>query len=400
MEIQLNRLFVILSILLLSSTFLPAYAEVTSLKINAPFYKGGSKIYFTGTTLGTDPRYVTVVINNPNNEFVLLLSGISDSSDHTFQIIVDTSSQENQHKFSLKGIYNATAFIANKTAGKTVNFIFSPDGSPMVPSQPTNLKATPVSSTEIDLSWIIPLLNGGSTINGYKIERNDGSGFKVIQNTQTTTYQDTGLTPSKQYSYRVSAINSAGTSNPSNTISATTLSAPTQTNSGSHVPPVQNNAGASSQTTSDNQSIDELIKQRIENAKRLQQLLKTKSNKISLYENMGITDLSGKAFLSQIPNFGSILPSFTFNNLLYPLMVLAGVGVIVAVIIVKKNGLWFNPSFKSMDIRSTSDSMESEKQDDVSVEEDYSLLILKNRLAKGEITIEEYNRLKDALRES
>ena len=397
MTVQLNRLFVILSILLLSSIFLPAYAEVTSLKINAPFYKGGSKIYFSGTTLNTDPPYVTVVIHNPNNDFVLLLSGISDSN-HAFQIIVDTSTQENQHQFSLKGIYNATAFIANKTAGKTVNFIFSPDGSPILPSQPTNFKATHISSTEIDLSWSIPSLSGGSTISGYKIERNDGSGFNVIQNTQTTTYQDTGLTPSKPYSYRVSATNSAGTSNPSNVMSATTLSAPTQTNSGSNVQPVQN-TGASSQTTNNNQSIDELIKQRIENAKRLQQLLQAKSNKISLNENMDVGDLIGNAFSSQTLTLGDI-PSFVFNNLLYPLIILAGVGVIVAVIIGKKNQLWFKPSFKSHDRHSTSDSMESEKQDDVSVEEDYSLMILKNTLAKGEITIEEYNRLKDALRES
>ncbi len=400
MTIQLSRLFVILSILLLSSIFLPAYAEVTSLNTNTPFYKGGSKIYFSGTTLNTDPPYVTVVIYNPNNEFVLLLSGISDSSTHTFQIIIDTSGQENQHKFSLKGIYNATAFVANRAAGKTVNFIFSLDGSPMMPSQPINFKTTPISSTEIDLSWIIPSLNGGSTINGYKIERNDGSGFNVIQNTQTTAYQDIGLTPSKLYSYRVSAMTSAGTSNPSDVMSATTLSAPTQANSGSSVPPVQNNAGATSQTTNDNQSIDEMIKQRIENAKRLQQLLQTKSNKISLKENIGVGDLIGNTFQSQTQNLGSILQSFDFNNLLYPLMVVAGVGVIVAVIIVKKNGLWFNPSFKSTGKHYPSDSTESEKQDDVSVEEDYSLLILKNRLAKGEITIEEYNRLKDALRES
>ena len=400
MAIQLNRLFVILSILLLSSIFLPAYAEVTSLNTNAPFYKGGSKISFSGTTLSTDPPYVTVVVYNPNNEFVVLLSGISDSSTHTFQIIIDTSSQENQHKFSLKGIYNATAFVTNKTAGKTINFIFSPDGSPMLPSQPTNFKATPISSTEVVLSWSVPSLNGGSTINGYKIERNDGSGFNVIQNTQTTTYQDIGLTTSKQYSYRVSAMNSAGTSNPSNVMSATTLSAPTQANSGSSVPPVQNNPGASSQTTNDNQSIDEIIKQRIENAKRLQQLLQTKSNKISLNEHIGVGDLIGNAFPSQTQNLGSILQSFDFNNLLYPLMVVAGVGVIVAVVIVKKNGLWFNPSFKSTNKHYPSDSTESEKQDDISVEEDYSLLILKNRLAKGEITIEEYNRLKDALRES
>jgi len=382
----------------LGSIFLPAYAEVTSLKTDTVFYKGGSKIYFSGTTSDTGAAGVTLIIFDPNNEFKLLAAGFSDSN-HAFQIIVDTSNQQNQQKFSLKGIYNATAFVTNKTAGKTVNFIFSPDGSPILPSPPTSLMTSPVSSTEIDLSWIGPSLNGGSIINGYKIERNDGSGFNVIQNTQTTTYQDTGLTPSKQYSYRISAMTSAGTSNPSNVMSATTLSAPTQSTSGSNVPPVQDNTGTSSQTPG-SQSIDELIKQRIENAKKLHQTSQAKSNKISLNENIGTTDLIGNTFSSQLLNFGNVLPSFNFNNLLYPLIILAGIGVIIAVIIGKKNQLWFKPNFKSTDIHYPSDSMESEKQDDVSVEEDYSLLILKNRLAKGEITIEEFNRLKAALRES
>ncbi len=400
MAIGLKRLFVILSLLLLSSIILPAYAEVTSLKTNTPFYKGGSKIYFFGTTLNTDPRYITVVIDDPNNKFVLLASGISDSN-HAFQIIVDTSTQENQHKFSLKGVYNATAFIVNKAAGKTVNFVFSPDGSPLVPFAPTGLTATPRSSTEIDLSWSIPITNSGSPITGYKIERNDGSGFSTIQNTQTTTYQDTGLTPSKQYAYRVSAISSAGTSNPSNVVNATTLSAPVQTNPPGSVQTNPSNTGTPNQPQTNNstQSIEEIIQQRIENAKRLQQLLQAKPNVISLNENVGLGDVIGNTSLSKIPTLENNAQAFDFHNMLYPLIALAGVGVIIAVLYGKKNRLWFTPSYKSTNTHDFSDSMESVEKDNDSIEDDYSLMILKNRLAKGEITIEEFNRLKDALKE-
>jgi len=81
------------------------------------------------------------------------------------------------------------------------------------------------------------------------------------------------------------------------------------------------------------------------------------------------------------------------------LIALAGAGVIVTVLYVKKNKLWFNPDLKSMKKPDVSDSVKSIEKEDDFIEEDYSVMILKNRLAKGEITIEEYNRLKDALKE-
>jgi len=172
MTISMVSLFSVLFVFSITSlVILPAYAEVTSLQTNAAFYKGGNQIQFSGKIASGDSPYVTVVIYDPNNKFVVLSSGMADNNN-AFQITVDTGTQVNQPKFSLKGIYNATAFIMNQAAGKTANFVFSPDGSPTASSSPTSLTATAYSSTEIFLNWSAPAMNGGSQITGYKIERN------------------------------------------------------------------------------------------------------------------------------------------------------------------------------------------------------------------------------------
>ncbi|TLX67158.1 MAG: fibronectin type III domain-containing protein, partial [Thaumarchaeota archaeon] len=101
---------------------------------------------------------------------------------------------------------------------------------PIAPSPPTNLTASAVSSSEIDLSWTAPSNLGGLLLSGYKIERSQDSGTTwstIVSNTGSTatTFSDTtGLIPSTTYMYRVSAINPVGISSPSNTASATTSS--------------------------------------------------------------------------------------------------------------------------------------------------------------------------------
>jgi len=92
-----------------------------------------------------------------------------------------------------------------------------PDSSP--PTIPTNLTATAISSSRIDLSWTTSTDNVGVT--GYKIYRNGST--TPIQTVASTSYSDTGLSPSTTYSYQVSAYDAAGNeSGKSNTASATT----------------------------------------------------------------------------------------------------------------------------------------------------------------------------------
>src|SRR5437867_1166100 len=98
----------------------------------------------------------------------------------------------------------------------------------VAPSPPTGLAASAASSSQISLSWTAPTDNGGSAITGYKIEKSTDGGTTwstLVANTGNTaaTYSDTGLTHTTTYTYRVSAINSAGTGSPSITASAPTL---------------------------------------------------------------------------------------------------------------------------------------------------------------------------------
>ncbi len=98
--------------------------------------------------------------------------------------------------------------------------------TPVQTITPTDLTATAVSPTQIDLQWNAPTQNYGKTIIGYKIEERLSSGayYTFVDNTGSTItiYSITGLTTGTSYTYRVSAVYSDDTStDPSNPATAT-----------------------------------------------------------------------------------------------------------------------------------------------------------------------------------
>lgn len=180
-----------------------------------PATDGGSQItnyeIFDSTSKGTETLKAVA-----NNGLSYELFGVSCGQTYFFEVKALTSFGESD--FSNEA--NATI--------------------PGPPQPPTGLTANAASSSQIDLSWNAPSESGCTAITGYEIERSIDGGSTwstIVSNTGNTetTYSDTGLSSNTTYSYEVFAINSVGTSTPSNTASATT---PILSVAGTNVGPV------------------------------------------------------------------------------------------------------------------------------------------------------------------
>ena len=84
---------------------------------------------------------------------------------------------------------------------------------------PSNLTATVVSDTQIDLAW-----NGSLGASSYELQRKSGTGaFATIASPTMTSHMDTGLTASTTYTYQVRGVNSSGNTDWSSEAMDTTM---------------------------------------------------------------------------------------------------------------------------------------------------------------------------------
>lgn len=135
----------------------------------------------------------------PENATAALDSGLSPNTTYFYRVVATTDGGD----ASVSDVASVTTWIA-------------PADAPIV-------AAVAVSSSQVDLSWV-----DVASETGYRIERSvDGTSDWVTITTtgqDVTGYSDTGLTPGTKYSYRVVATNTAGDSEPSAVVSATTAS--------------------------------------------------------------------------------------------------------------------------------------------------------------------------------
>jgi hypothetical protein len=93
--------------------------------------------------------------------------------------------------------------VVSNTAGSATSSVATLTVNPVTPpGVPTGLTASAVSSSQINLSWNTSTGN----VAGYYIYR----GGTEIGTSASTSYQDTGLSPSTSYTYNVSAFDAGG----------------------------------------------------------------------------------------------------------------------------------------------------------------------------------------------
>lgn len=112
-------------------------------------------------------------------------------------------------------------------------------------------------------------------------------------------------------------------------------------------------------------------------------------------ESVAIGDISRnltKVETSTLVSSAISANQYDFKIMLYPILSLCGAGIVVAILYNKKR-------IKITKKKALSGTQPPSSPAIVESEDDYALMILKNRLAKGEITIDEFKSVKDALSE-
>ena len=146
---------------------------------------------------------LTLLDSNLVTAHSVLVSGLGSSATYNYRIrTVDAA--------------------GNQTISSNGTFTTAAGADTVAPSVPTGLTATPISTTQINLSWNASTDNVGVT--GYRVFRDGGS--TPIATVTTTSYSDLGLTASTTYQYTVIAIDAAGNASGPSVAASTTTPAP------------------------------------------------------------------------------------------------------------------------------------------------------------------------------
>jgi subtilisin family serine protease len=215
-----------------------AYSALSSLLPPTGFYQknqssrqvsiagASNELNLVWTDNATGEDAYTLERKTGEGSYILLATLGANSTMYTDNSVIDGT----DYIYRLKVINS----LPNPPGTETVQAESQPVESVIITplNSPTSLQAVPISSSQVSLTWT----DNSQTEDGYRIERKEGGG-NFIQIAMTgpniTTFTDSGLSPSTNYTYRIRAFNSVGgDSQYSNEASLTTPSTSVVTTSG------------------------------------------------------------------------------------------------------------------------------------------------------------------------
>jgi fibronectin type 3 domain-containing protein len=199
----------------------------------------GMQLRPTNLTASVAATLITLSWQNGGGAISLMRYRIYRGADSTSMSLMDSTLAP---LYVNSGLATGTLFYYRVTAVDSTGFesvksYATNAKTQSIPLSPSSLTATPYSSSRIDLTWA----DKSDNEDGFKIDRKIGSSGTYTQiatvGANVASYQDTGLAPTTEYFYQVTAYNAAGASSPSTEISATTPEAPDIVAPGSPISP-------------------------------------------------------------------------------------------------------------------------------------------------------------------
>jgi Phage-related protein, tail component len=149
-------------------------------------------------------------VDNATNETALLVERSTDNVSFT-QI---ASLAAGSTSYPNTGLASGTTYYYRVRAQNSFGFsAYSnvANSTTIGPAAPSNLKATAVSTTQVNLTWT----DNSTNESGFTVQRStDGTNYATVATTASnvTTFSDTGLSRSTKYYYRVQSFNADGNS--------------------------------------------------------------------------------------------------------------------------------------------------------------------------------------------
>ena len=185
------------------------------------FSPDGKRIAFTSSD---DGGFGVFIINTNGTSRTRLTGNLSNNFDPAFSPDGSQIAFESIRDGGIFQIYVMNADGSNQTRlTNNTGGDFSPSWGGLVLAAPTNLTATAVSPTQINLAWTD---NSGGE-DGFQAERCEGGNKCVfiqigVTSPNVTVFASTGLKPATIYTYRVRAFSTGGNSPYSNNAKAKT----------------------------------------------------------------------------------------------------------------------------------------------------------------------------------